>query len=158
MRDRNVNRWSELKVEQLARNPEDPLAQLFELEVRLYFILIEIVFRFAHSLHVIAIVPRFDLDTSAFFISEGLHVGDFLMHTRDRRLPNGQHQFHRALRRFGHRVLKPPVSMRRKAEQLRPLSSQLQNLCNVLVVVMLVTAIAAHYEHAPDLLAQIAAI
>ena len=89
---------------------------------------------------------------------ERLHVGDFFAHAADGGLPDGFHQLHGALGSLRHGVLEPPVRVRRVAEQLGALGAELEDLGDDRVVVVLVAVVAAVDEHAPRLLAQIAAV
>ena len=67
--NRNVGGGSKVEIEELSGNPEDPFAQLFELEIGLNFILIQIKFGFADTLHVIAVVPRCYRNGRTLFVS-----------------------------------------------------------------------------------------
>ena len=137
--------------EELARHPEHPFAQLFELQVGLDLVLVEVVFRLAHLLRVIAVVPGLDLDAGA---GDGLHVRDLFTDARHRRLPHRLHELHGALGRPGHRVLEAPVGVGLVAEPLGPLRAQLQDLGDERVVVVRVTVVAAAVIRLPHLLAQ----
>ena len=157
MIDRDVGNRSELETEQLTRDPEHSLTQLLELEVRLHRILVEIVSLLPHLFSIVAIVPRLDSDVLAFSFRKLLHVGDFFLHPLNGRLPHCLHQLHRTLGSLCHRVLETPVRMRRITKELRTLGTKLKDLRDVLLVCRR-AAFAAVDEHAPDLLAKVAAI
>ncbi len=154
----NIRDRRKVEIKELAGDPEDALAQLLELQVWFDFVLVQIEFRLAHFLHVVTIIPWFDLDLRAFLVGERLHVCNFLVDARDRRLPNGFHQLHRLFRSFCHRILETPVRVCRVAEQLRAFGAQLKNLGDDRVVVVFAAVVAAIDEHAPRFFTQIATI
>ena len=155
--DRAVRQRRKAQAEELPRNPEHALPQLLQLQVRLHVVLVQIVLRLADPLRIEAVVPGRDADARSLAVGDGLHVGDFLVHARHRRLPHRFHQPDRALRRLGHRVLQPPVRVRRIAEKLGALCAELEDLRDGGVVVARAAVVAAHDEHPPHLLAQVAA-
>ena len=149
--DRHARDRRKAEIEQLASDPKHCLSDLVELQIRLYLILIEIVSGLTNLFHVIAIIPRLDLDLGSFFVGESLHIGDFLMDSGNSGRPHALHQFHCVFGCFRHLRLKTPVSVCCKAEQFRTFCSKLKNLCNPGVVVAGVTVIAAIDKHFPDL-------
>src|SRR6185503_8023717 len=79
---RNVCDWREIEIEELTGDPENTFTQFLELEIWFDFVLVQIVFRLADLLHVVAIVPWLDLDLRAFLVGERLHVRNFLVNAR----------------------------------------------------------------------------
>ena len=154
--DRYVADFDELQPVELTRHPEHRLAHLVELQILADLGLIEIVFRFAHFLRVIAVVPWFDLDPGALAVGDRLHVGDFFAYAHDRRLPHLHHQSHRGVWRFGHVVGQDPVRVAGKAQELGAFGAQLQDFGNHRLVVVSARVITPHRPHAPALFAQVA--
>ena len=154
--NRRIVDLDEAQVIERTRHPEHGLAHLFELQILADLGLIEIVFRIAHFLRVIAVVPRFDLDPGTLAVGERLHVGDFFAYAHDRRLPHLHHQSHRGVWRFGHVVGQDPVRVAGKAQELGAFGAQLQDFGNHRLVVVSARVITPHRPHAPALFAQVA--
>ncbi len=81
-----------------ARDEEESLLQLLELEVGLQQVLVEIVLRLTHLLGVVAVVPGGDADPCALLVGDGLHVRHLLAHAGHGRLPHRLEELHGALR------------------------------------------------------------
>jgi hypothetical protein len=73
------------KVEEFAGDPEDAFAQLLELQVRLYFILIEIVFRLANPLGIVTVIPAPGTNNG---LAEGRRPSAHRYRSRDIRSPH----------------------------------------------------------------------
>ncbi len=148
----------ERETEELAGDPEHGLAQFLETEVRLHVVLIESVLRLADFLGVIPIVPRRDRALLAFFVRDGLHIGDLLANARHRRSPHRLHEGHRLLGRLRHAVFDAPVRVRLVSEELGAFGAELQDLGDDLTVVVGVAVVAAAHEVVPDFFAQVVAV
>jgi len=147
---RSVRDRPEHEAKQPLRREEHPVTEIFQLQVRQDLGLIEVVGRQPHLLGVVAVVPGRDPDAGVLPIGDGLHRGDFLADAGQRRFPHRLHERHRPLRRAGHRMLEPPVGMRRVAEQPRSAGAEHENPRSDGIVVGRAAAVAAADEHPPN--------
>src|SRR3546814_10025612 len=88
--------FPETEVVELARRPEHCVDQLVELEIGFHLAFIEVIFRLADLLGIIAIVPRLDGDFLTLAglrvgVGDRLHVGALLMQERKRTRMNSSH-------------------------------------------------------------------
>ena len=145
----------ELQPEEPPGDEEHALPQPIKLEVGSDLRLVEIELRLADLLSVKTVVPRGDRDLGPLRIGECLHVGDLFAGANYGRLPDRLHQLHRAVWGLRHRVVKPPVGMRRKPEQHRPPGPQGENLRHDGVGVGGPAVVAPSDEHPPRSLPQV---
>ncbi len=153
--ERHVDRL-EGQPEQPPRGLEGRLDHLVELEVRLDLGLIEIVFRLAQLLGVIAPVPRRQREVAALFRHQVLQGVAFATGLGAGAAPDFVEQAARRGRGLGHLVVEPVVGEAGEAEQPGALAAQQHHLGDQGAVVGGAAVLAALDPGLEHLLAQIA--
>ena len=110
------------------RGLEGGVDHLVELEIRLDLRLVQIEFRFAKFLRVVAPVVRRQREIAALLRNHRLQRFTLGHGLGARAAPDLVEQVARRLRGLGHLIVEPVVGVGRKAEQLGPLGAQSHHL------------------------------
>ena len=156
MPDRDILALGEGDAEQAGGAVEGGLDHVIERQIRLDRGVVEIGPALPQLFGVIAPVPRCEGKIAALLRDQRLQVVAIPQRPGPRRLPDPLQQAADGLRRLGHRILQPVGGEGGKAQQLRALLAQLEDLQDGVVVVVGVAVVAPRDEGLVDLLAQLA--